>query len=110
MTIVRGCGVHERNPRQFAAQIGGIALAVLGVVQDGVDVMEDVPLVDGRVVVVGAELFERPVGDVLAGVGKCTTEGSGRVSAVLARAGKIRLSPSSRSLSHLPNLSFRFVS
>jgi hypothetical protein len=34
--------------------------------QDGVDVMEDVPLGDGGIVVVGAELFEGPVGDVLA--------------------------------------------
>jgi len=38
-------------------------------VQDGVDVVEDVPLGDGGVAVVGAELFERPVGDVLAAVG-----------------------------------------
>src|SRR6266704_4899575 len=37
-------------------------------VQNGVDVMEDVPLGDRRVVVVGAESFERPVGDVLAAV------------------------------------------
>jgi hypothetical protein len=39
------------------------------VVQDGVDVVEDVPLGDGGVVVVGAELNECPVGDVLAAVG-----------------------------------------
>jgi len=38
------------------------------VVQDGVDVMEDVPLGDGGVLVVGAELLERPVRDVLAAV------------------------------------------
>ena len=37
--------------------------------QDGVDVVEDVPLGDGGVVVVGAELFEGPVRDVLAAVG-----------------------------------------
>ena len=59
----------ERNARQFAAEVGGVALAVLGVVQDGVDVVEDVPLGDGGVVVAGAELFEGPVGDVLAAVG-----------------------------------------
>src|SRR5450631_1375310 len=46
-----------------------VALAVLGVVQDGVDVVEDVPLGDGGVVVAGAELFERPIGDVLAAMG-----------------------------------------
>lgn len=38
-------------------------------VQDGIDVMEDVPFGDGGVGIVGAELFERPVGDVLAAVG-----------------------------------------
>ena len=62
-------GPCERDAGEFAAEIGGIALAVVGVVQDGVDVVEDVPLGDGRVGVVGAELFERPVGDVLAAVG-----------------------------------------
>lgn len=36
--------------------------------QDDVDVVEGVPLGDGGVVVVGAELFEGPVGDVLAAV------------------------------------------
>ena len=69
MTILKGGGGSERNARQFAAEVGGVALAVLGVVQDGVDVVEDVPLGDGGVVVVRAELFEGPVGDVLAAVG-----------------------------------------
>src|SRR5271157_4308155 len=69
MTIVRGYRAHERNARQLPPQVGRIALAVLGVVQDGVDVVEDVPLADGGIVVAGAELFERPVGDVLASVG-----------------------------------------
>jgi hypothetical protein len=50
------------------AEVRGVALAVFGVVQDGVDVMEDVPLGDGCVVVLGAELFEHPVCDVLAAV------------------------------------------
>src|SRR5260370_14227790 len=63
------CGACERDAGEFAAEVGGVALAVLGVVQDGVDVVEDVPLGDGRVVVVGAELFEGPVGDVLAAAG-----------------------------------------
>ncbi|MGC2551347.1 MAG: hypothetical protein WA437_13855 [Candidatus Sulfotelmatobacter sp.] len=65
---VGGAG-GEGNARKFAAEVGGVALAVLGVVQDGVDVVEDVPLRDGGVVVLGAELFEGPVGDVLAAVG-----------------------------------------
>src|ERR1700676_3762315 len=59
--IGRTNGRNERNARQLAAQVGGVALAVLGVVQDGVDVVKNVPLGDGGVVVAGAELFERPV-------------------------------------------------
>lgn len=58
-------GADKRNARKFAAEVGGVALAVVGVVEDGVDVMEDVPLGDGGVGVVGAELVEGPVGDVL---------------------------------------------
>jgi len=54
---------------EFPPQVGRVALAVLGVVQDGVNVVEDVPLGDGGVVVAGAELFERPVSDVLAAMG-----------------------------------------
>ena len=37
-------------------------------VQDGVDVMKDVPLGDGRVTVAGAKLFQRPLSDVLASI------------------------------------------
>ena len=61
--LKRSCA-HKRNARQFAAEVGGVALAVLGMVQDGVDVMEDVPLGNGAVAVADAELFQRPVGDV----------------------------------------------
>jgi hypothetical protein len=57
------------DAREFAAEVGRVALAVFGVVQDGVDVMEDVPFGNRGIVVVGAELFEGPVGDVLAAVG-----------------------------------------
>ena len=60
---------HKGDARQFAAEVGGVALAVVGVVKDGVDVVEDVPLRDGGVVVVRTELFEGPVSDVLAAVG-----------------------------------------
>jgi hypothetical protein len=63
------CGADEWNARQFAAEISGVAQAVLRVVQDGVGVVEDVPFDDRRVAIVGAELFERPVGDVVAAVG-----------------------------------------
>jgi hypothetical protein len=77
MTIIESSGGSKRNLWQFAAEVGGVALAVLGVVQDGVDVVEDVPLGDGGVVVVGAELFEGPVGDVLAAVGAVFGVGRG---------------------------------
>jgi hypothetical protein len=69
MTTIESCGGGEGDAREFAAKVGGIALAVFGVVQDGVDVVEDVPLGDGGIVVAGAELFECSVGDVLATVG-----------------------------------------
>jgi REP element-mobilizing transposase RayT len=55
---------YKRNARQLEAQIGSVALAVLRMVQDGMDVMEDVPFGDGRVAVMRSELFKRPVGDV----------------------------------------------
>src|SRR5207237_8330624 len=54
---------------QLAAEVGGVALAVPWMVQNGVDVMEDVPLRDGAVAVASAKLFQRPVGDVLTAVG-----------------------------------------
>jgi hypothetical protein len=66
--MTRGWG-SEGDAEEFAADVGGVAFAVFGVVQDGVDVVEDVPLGDGGVAMVGAELFEGPVGDVLAAVG-----------------------------------------
>jgi hypothetical protein len=42
--IVKGVGGGERDAREFAAEVGGVALAVLGVVQDGVGVVEDAGL------------------------------------------------------------------
>ena len=59
----------EGDAGEFALEVGGVAGAVLGVVEDGVGGMEDVPLGDLVVGVVGAELGERPVGDVLTTVG-----------------------------------------
>jgi hypothetical protein len=49
-------------------EVGGVALAVLRMMQHRIDAMEDVPLRDARVVVVRAEFVECPVGDVLATV------------------------------------------
>jgi hypothetical protein len=63
------CGGGEGDAGEFAAEVGGVVLAVVGLVEDGIDVVEDVPLGDGGVGVVGAELFEGPVGDVLGAVG-----------------------------------------
>ena len=41
------CGnAGEGDARQFAAEVGGVTLAILGMVQDGIDVVEDVPLGD----------------------------------------------------------------
>jgi hypothetical protein len=57
--------LNKPHAGQFAAEIGGVALVVLGMVQDGIDVMEDVPLGDGAVGVADAKLFQRPLGDVL---------------------------------------------
>ena len=53
---------------QVPLEIGGIALSVFGMVEQGVDVMEDVPLGDCVVAVVGAELCQCPIGDVFAAV------------------------------------------
>ena len=59
---------REGDARQFALEVGLVAVAVDGVVQQAVDVVEDVPLGDGVVAVVGAEAVQRPGGDVLAAV------------------------------------------
>ena len=56
------------DARQFAAQVGGVFGAVAGVVQVAVDVVEDVPFGNGGVVVMGAEFFKRPIGDVFGAV------------------------------------------
>ncbi len=50
--------------RQVALEVFGVALAVLRVVQQGIDVVEDVPLRDFGAVL-RLELCQRPIGDVL---------------------------------------------
>jgi hypothetical protein len=45
----------EGDAGEFALEVGGIAGAVLGVVEDGVGGVEDVPLGDGVVGIVGAD-------------------------------------------------------
>jgi hypothetical protein len=43
---------REGDAREFALEVGGVTGAVLGVVEDGVGGVEDVPLWDGVVGVV----------------------------------------------------------
>ena len=66
------CGACKGDAGQLAAEVGGVALAILGVVLDGVDVVKDVPFGDGGVVVVGAKIVRGPSWNVLAAVGTRT--------------------------------------
>src|SRR5947209_5227264 len=56
---------HQRDARQLPLQVLGVLRAVFGMVQHGIDVIEDVPLRGLLVAVVLAEMLQRPVGDVL---------------------------------------------
>jgi hypothetical protein len=64
----------EGNARKFALEVLRIFFAVNGIVQDAVDVMKNVVLGDVALslvfacLVMGAELFQRPVGDVVEAV------------------------------------------
>ena len=51
----------ERNAGQFAFQVCGVTLAIERMMQHGIDVMENVPLRDRLVFVMGTKLFERPI-------------------------------------------------
>ena len=63
-------GVRRKgNMRQVAFEIEGVTFAVAGMVEQAVNVVEDIPLCDRRIVVVAAKLVKRPIGDVLAAVG-----------------------------------------
>jgi hypothetical protein len=42
-SIDLGSGTNKRDAGEFAAEVGGVALAIFGMVQDGVDIVEDVP-------------------------------------------------------------------
>lgn len=67
----------KRDAWQLAAEVGGVAVAVLGVVQDGVDIVEDVPLCDGAVAVAGAKLFESSWSAIIRGHSNAINSGSG---------------------------------
>ena len=58
----------EGDAGQLALEVGLVAFAVAGVVQEAVDVVEDIPLGDGVVAVVGVDAIQHPVSDVLAAV------------------------------------------
>ena len=58
-------GGRKGDARHLPLEIGREGLPVVGVMQQGVYVVEDVPLGDFIVIVVGAEASQRPVGDVL---------------------------------------------
>jgi len=54
----------ERNPRQLALEVRGVALAIVGMMQQRVNVMEDVFLGDGVVGVTLAEFGDGGVYEV----------------------------------------------
>jgi len=54
--LLEGWGVGDSW--KFALEVGGVAGAVLGVVEQGIGVVEDFPLGDGLLAVVGVELGE----------------------------------------------------
>ena len=53
---------------EVALEVRLIPLPIVGVIQEGVDVVEDVAFGDGVVVVVRPILCQRPIGDVFAAV------------------------------------------
>lgn len=59
---------REGDAREFFLEVIGEAFAVGGVVEQGIDVVENVPFGDAVVDVVRAELCQRPIGDVFAPV------------------------------------------
>ena len=56
------------DARQITFQVIGITRPVFGMVQQGVNVVENIPLADRLVAVMLLELFQRPIGDVFAAV------------------------------------------
>jgi len=63
---------RERDARQLPLEVVRELLAIAGMMEQAVDVVKDRPLVDLLVLVVRAELLERPIRDVLAAVGAIT--------------------------------------
>ena len=58
----------EGDMREIALEVCLVFLAIGGVVQEPVVIVEDVPLGDGVVGVMGSEFRQRPIGDVLLSV------------------------------------------
>jgi hypothetical protein len=71
--LLAGCGEGaeiggERDPRQLALEDVGVLLAIAGMMQQAIDIIEDGPLVDFLVLVVFAELLQGRIDYVLATV------------------------------------------
>ena len=58
----------KRDMREIALEVRFVFLAILGVMQESVIVVEDVPFGDGVVVVMRSEFCQCPIGDVLTSV------------------------------------------
>ena len=54
--------------RQVALEVRLIAFAIIGVMQKRVGIVKDVPLGEGVILVMGSELCQCPIGDVVASV------------------------------------------
>ena len=69
-TSIRECPEIRRirDMRQIALQIGGVTFAILRMMQEPIDIVEDVPLGEGIVAVMRAECRQCPVGDVFSAV------------------------------------------
>ena len=60
-------GQDKRDMRQVALEVLGVALTIVRMMQEPIDVVEDIPLAD-LLAILRLELLERPIGDVLAPV------------------------------------------
>ena len=58
-----------RNVRQIALQIGGVTFAIVGMMQEPIDIVENIRLLDAIVSVMRPEVLQRPIGDVFSAVG-----------------------------------------
>ena len=57
-----------RDVRQIALQIGGVTFAILRMVQEPIDIVENIRLLDAIVFIMRPEVLQRPVGDIFSAV------------------------------------------